>query len=204
MRMARRIELVIAAAAVAGCGKRSPEAKREPAPAAPVVRGVIDVPRAPAPIPIDGEWEPAWNDHVARVIFHVRGGPQANEARPYSEMRVMRDGDALLVGLYAADEEIHSDEFFDVQIGALHTHATAGGTLVPPVPDAKIGKDVDGTPDHPGDYDEEWKLEISIPIAALGAPLPDGSFSVHVERCDVPKDGIERCGAWDGALRLGH
>ena len=199
-----RTALLISLMAIAACGKRASEAKRELAKPPVAASGMIDVPRAPAPIPIDGEWEPAWNDHAARVIFHVRGGDA--EARPYSEMRMMRDGDALLVGLYAADEEIHGDEFFDVQLGALHTHATAGGTLVPPVAGAKIGLDVDGTPDHPGDYDEEWKLEISIPIAALGAPAPSGdaSFPVHVLRCDTPKDGIERCGAWDGALRLGH
>jgi hypothetical protein len=207
--MARHIEIVIAAGALAvGCGKHADRSDRNSPPPAPTPNAMrsrtIDVPRAPAPVPIDGEWEPAWNDRAARVIFHVRGG--AGEARPYSEMRMMRDGDALLVGLYAADEEIHSDEAFVLTIGALSVRATAGGALVPPLPGAKIGLDVDGTPDHPGDYDEEWKLEISIPIAALGAPAPSGdaSFPVHVLRCDTPKDGIERCGAWDGAARLGH
>ena len=203
-----RPALLCSLIAIAACGKKADRSDRSaPAPkAAPKAApsGPIDVPHPRAPIPIDGEWEMDWNDRAARAIFHVRGGPPGNEARPYSEMRLLHDGDALLVGLYAADEEIHSDEFFAVKIGALDVHATAGAKLVPPIDGAKIGLDVDGTPDHPGDYDEEWKLEISIPIAALGAPSSDGSFSVSVSRCDVPKDGIERCGAWDGALRLGH
>jgi hypothetical protein len=190
-----RAGILASLVAIAACGKHADRVAPKPAPPGP-----IDVPRPRAAIPIDGEWEADWNDRAARVVFHVRGGD--GEARPYSEMRVLRDGDALLVGLYAADEEIHSNEFFDVQIGALHAHATAGGTLVPAIDGAKVGLDVDGTPDHPGDYDEEWKLEISIPIAALGAPSPDGIFPAHVSRCDTPKDGIERCGAWDGQLRL--
>jgi hypothetical protein len=154
------------------------------------------VPAARAPIPIDGEWEADWNDRAARVIFHVKGGE--GEARPYSEVRFLRDRDALLVGLYAADEDIRSTEAFDLALGALHVKVDATGALVPPVPGAKVAIDLDGTRDQPDDYDEEWKLEVSIPIAALGDA--SATVPVHAERCDTPKDGVVRCGAWDGAL----
>jgi hypothetical protein len=163
----------------------------------PAPTGPIAVPPSSAAIPIDGEWEPDWNDRAVRVIFHVTGG--TDEARPYSELRLMRDGDALLVGLYAADEDIHSTEAFALSIGALAVHVDATGAVTPPVPGAKSAIDLDGTRDVPGDYDEEWKIELSIPIAALGAK-PGATIPIHADRCDTPKDGIQRCGAWDGAL----
>lgn len=202
--MARRSELIAACALAASCqkSKPAPAASNQPAPppaARAVAQSPIAVPSARAPIPIDGEWEADWNDRAARVVLHVKGGTPADEARPYSELRLLRDGGALLIGLYAADEEIHSNEYFAVTVGSLSFHATAGGTLEPPVPGAKAAIDVDGTVDHPGDFDEEWKLEISIPIAALGAD-PAAQVPLHVARCDTPKDGIERCGEWDGAL----
>jgi len=196
--MAWRAELLVAISLVA-CGKRaSTDEQKKPLPApAPRVLppGPIAVPRARAPIPIDGEWEPAWNDVAARVIFHARDAV-STEARPYSEMRLLRDRDALLVGLYAADEEIHSNETFDVTIGALHFTVDATGAIAPPIAGAKSAIDLDGTRDQPGDYDEEWKLELSIPLSALGA----GEQPIKASRCDTPKDGIERCGEWSGAL----
>src|SRR5690348_8036263 len=110
MRTATLASLIV----IAACGKHAERSAPAPAPApAPKAAGPIHVPRPRAPIPIDGEWETDWNDRAARVVFHVRGGDA--EARPYSEMRMLRDGDALLVGLYAADEEIHSNEFFAVK-----------------------------------------------------------------------------------------
>jgi hypothetical protein len=199
--MARHAELLLLAAlAIAGCGKkrdREPESHAPPPATRPVAVSPITVPAARAAIPIDGEWEADWNDRAARFVLHEPGG--AAEARPYSEVRLLRDGDALLLGLYAADEEIHSNEAFAVTIGGLSFHATAGGKLEPAVPGAKVAIDVDGTVDHPGDYDEEWKLEISIPLAAIGGE-PAARVPFHVARCDTPKDGIERCGAWDGEL----
>ena len=55
--------------------------------------------------------------------------------------------------------------------------------------------DVDGTVDMPGDYDEEWLLEIAVPrmLVTLGSqPMP-----VHASRCDVTLDHVLRCGGAD-------
>jgi hypothetical protein len=179
-------------AAGAGSGSAAPVA----APA-PVRSGPLVVASVSAPLPIDGEWERDWNDRAARVVFAATGG--TGEARPYSEMRLLRDGDALLVGLYAADEDIHGDEAFELAIGAVHLRADAAGRITPAIAGARVAIDLDGTRDQPGDYDEEWKLELSLPIAALGVAA-GATVPVEVARCDTPKDGVKRCGEWRGAL----
>ena len=56
----------------------------------------------------------------------------------------------------------------------------------------------EGTIDDAEDDDEEWVVELAIPLPRVGrSPL-----AVKASRCDVPKDGIERCGRWAGNLRL--
>ena len=68
----------------------------------------------------------------------------------------------------------------------------------PPIAGARAAVEVEETLDDPRDEDEEWVVEAAIPLAAL----PDGGGALHARRCDTPKDGIERCGAWDGPLAL--
>ena len=199
--------LVFAAALVASCSKGEsdkPAAKTKPKPAlAPVA---ADPPRVPDVVPktssalkIDGEWdEPEWSQRALRHIFAADNGEQA---RPHSEVRLLHDDRNLYVGLYAADENIESSEHFDVQVGDLATKAYATGKLDPPIDGANAGIDRDGTLDNPKDDDEEWVLEIAIPLAKT-AFAPGKKVPVKFGRCDTPKDNIKRCGSWSGSVSL--
>jgi hypothetical protein len=142
-------------------------------------------------IALDGELdEPAWNSLAVRGVFADSGA----QARPYSEIRLLRDETHVLVGLYAADEDIRSDDAFDITAGTLVAHLTAGGRATPAT--VRIAVDRDGTLDDSGDDDEEWVVEAALPIAALG-PAP---VAIAAERCDVTKDRVRRCASWRGTI----
>jgi hypothetical protein len=162
-------------------------------------RAPVVIPRTSGPLVIDGELgEPDWNNHSLRHILTSATGEQA---RPFSEVRWLHDDGKLYVGLYAADENIQSRDFFDVTIGALSFHIDATGKLTPPMPDVKVGLDRDGTLDDPSNDDEEWVLEVVIPLPATG--LTTGSAKpVRAARCDTPKDNVERCGSWSADAKL--
>jgi len=193
-----------------GCGKQPSKLDAivdDPAPG--------ELPRARMPIVIDGDWgEPAWNLQALRGVFtepdgrgtpagsaaEGRGGPIAGkQARPYSEVRLLRDDHDLLVALYAADEDIESADTFELTLGSvvlsLHPVARLGADAPA---GARVGVDLDGTLDHPGDDDEEWVVELALPLSGF-AP---GPLSVTAKRCDLPKDGRARCGQWSGTVGL--
>jgi hypothetical protein len=140
------------------------------------------------PIALDGAWhEPAWN---LRALRGVLVDEQGASARPYSEIRLLHDASTLYVGLYAADEDIRSDDRWQLVLGelAFEVDPTARATH----PAVRAAVDLDGTLDKHDDYDEEWVLEIAVPLAAVGA----APLSVSAHRCDTPKRGVERCGQW--------
>jgi hypothetical protein len=165
-----------------------------------------DPPRAPGVVPktssalkLDGEWtEPEWSKNALREVFVQ---PDGSEARPHSEVRLLHDTRNLYIGLYAADQNIESKDRFDIAVGDLKLAAYATGKLDPPIDGASAGIDRDGTLDDPKNEDEEWVLEIAIPLAKTGL-APGKKTPVKFARCDTPKDGIERCGAWSGAVSL--
>ena len=145
-------------------------------------------------IQLDGEWdEPAWNARALRGVFSQA---DHSEARPYSEIRLLRDETHVFVGFYAADEDIRSDEAFDLTAGTLAMHVTAAGTVTPSSIRAAV--DRDGTIDNPSDDDEEWVIEAAVPIAAFG-PSP---VAIKASRCDVTKDGVRHCGSWESSVDL--
>jgi hypothetical protein len=153
------------------------------------------VPHTTGPIKIDGEWdEPDWSKTALRGQFL---GDDGQLSRPTSEIRLLADGSDVLVGLYAADDDIKSTDAFDVALGELQLHVTATGALTPAVPGARVAVDRDGTLDDPSNFDEEWLIELAIPRTAVQA-----RFDVAASRCDVPKNGTKRCGAWHGTVAL--
>jgi len=161
------------------------------APPPPLAPG--EVPRVTAPIVVDGELhERDWNA-IARVAVFTANGA---EARPYSQIRLLRDPEMLYVGLYAADQDIRSTDAFELAIGTLALSIDPHGRIEPPVAGARAAADVDETLDDPSDEDEEWVVEVVIPIAAI----PPDTTTIHAARCDTPKDGKRRCGSWDGPL----
>ena len=158
------------------------------------------VPHTTGPIKIDGEWdEPDW----ARVALrHQFLGDDGQLSRPSSEVRFLHDDHDLIIALYAADDNIEHTDAFDLTIDSLALHADATGSVTPAVPgmQAKVGYD-EGTIDNPKDDDEEWVVEIAIPLAAL-PPATDKHRQVHASRCDVTRDKTKRCGSWSGTISL--
>ena len=160
-------------------------------------QGVI--PRTTAPLKIDGEMrEQDWSRRAQR---HAFTDDHDEPARPFSEVRLLHDDRNLYVGLYAADENIQSNEFFEVQIGTLALHAEANGRVTPDTNGLRVAIDRDGTLDNASDDDEEWVFEIAIPLELAGF-TPGAHQPLRFARCDTPKDGIERCGAWSGPSSL--
>ena len=185
---------------------------------APVVAGPDwAVPRADAPITIDGKPdEPIWA-HAARSGAFVCEGARVCA---YADARALWDERHLYVMLYAADEEIRAakvgpdgpvwlgDHFelvllrggrtfrIDVSPRAVLADAERG----PPGWDTRwqsaavAAIDTDGTIDLEGDQDEEWIAELAIPWAALGgAPQAGEVLGASVERCDVSRGEGRRC-----------
>ncbi|MFT3695678.1 MAG: hypothetical protein QM831_21250 [Kofleriaceae bacterium] len=158
----------------------------------------VTIPKLSGELKIDGELgEPAWNN---RSLRHVLTTPTGEQSRPFSEVRFLHDDANLYVGLYAADENIQSQDFFDVKIGDVAFHADPTGKITPPGIATKAAVDLDGTLDNPANDDEEWVLEIVIPLSATA--LANGTKAIHVSRCDTPKDGHERCGEWSTNVKL--
>lgn len=155
------------------------------------------VAHATGAIAIDGDWdEPDWQQRAFRGQFV---GDDGKLARPSSEVRLLRDDQNLIVALYAADENIETRDAFDFAIGSVSLHVDATGKVTPELAGvvAKTGFD-EGTLDNAQDDDEEWVVELAIPLAAVGK----GSLAVKASRCDVPKDGRQRCGHYAGTVTL--
>lgn len=185
---------LLGAALLAG-GLRGPA--DPPAPAAPSRTLVApDVGALPA---LDGELDDAaWQAPVARTgaFADARG----DEARPYSDARIAWASGDLVLALYAADEDVRtrgpSADAFHVTIGAASFDVTAEGVLRGAPPGTRVGRDLDGTPDDPSDDDEEWVLEIAVPLASIGARAIAGErVDVVVSRCDTPKRAPRACGS---------
>jgi hypothetical protein len=180
--MARRLELVAALAATA-CGK-----PHEAVPASPAI------PRATSAIAIDAEIDTRdWTARAWRADFTT---PDGELARPSSELRMLHDDTHVVIALYAADEDIRSSDAFEVSIGTVALRFDAAGRATPKLDGVRTAIDRDGTLDDPGDDDEEWIVEAAIPYTAAG-PL-----EIHASRCDVPKDGLQRCGSANGRFVL--
>jgi hypothetical protein len=188
------------------------------------------VPRAKQPITIDGELhEGAWVKTATRTggFRDARGEP----ARPFSEARFLRSDSTLYLALYAADEDIRvakapadgplwtGDAFqllFRSDDGTERSVDVApNGTVTDGIrrsdgtfdyswqSGAKTGVDMDGTPNDPSDQDEEWIVEMGIPLRALGLKGTAGErIQLRIRRCD-DVHGERRCGAWGDAAGTG-
>ncbi len=62
---------------------------------------------------------------------------------------------------------------------------------------AHVSREIDGTLNEPRDDDEEWALEIAIPLESIGLTGESGErvgFAIH--RCDSPKNRNRTCSSW--------
>jgi hypothetical protein len=189
----------------------------------------LRVPRATAPITLDGELtDRAWTEAPARTgCFLDANGA---EGRPYSEMRLATFGEHLYVALFAADEDIRAtrttpdsplwlEDAFHITLegpaGVFVIDVAPNGTVTDGKREGehidyswssnvRVAHDIDGTVNDPADDDEEWVIEMELPLAALGLAGRSGErIPFSVRRCDKPKDAPQRCASWGEGERHG-
>ena len=57
--------------------------------------------------------------------------------------------------------------------------------------------DLDGTLNKLGDFDEEWNIQLAIPLRSLEASASAGTrLEFALNRCEIAFDGQRSCGAW--------
>lgn len=183
----------------------------------------LTIPPKSGEIVIDGEFEDAaWSADVART-----GAFQSNGvvSRPYTDMRATYGDGKLFLLLYAADEDIQvspnatpdsplyradafqlvfhtpdGDRLIDVSAAGVITDAHRVGKGVPDYSwssGAEVAIDKDGTPNDPSDQDEEWVVEMAIPLASIGLHgVPGERVDAEVRRCDDVRGAGHVCGAW--------
>lgn len=188
----------------------------------------LHVPRATGPIRIDAEfdgkkdWE-ADSGHTGDLQDeHGKG------MVPFTEVKARWLAGNLYLMLYAGDLDIQSGDSFHLELGGggrVHViEVSVLGTLVeavcegdvpfPAVPGncdrnwhsrATVAVDRDGTLDQLGDNDEEWVVEMSVPLSAIGLDhaAPGTRLPFSVRRCDVGA-GPHACGSWGGGKRRGE
>jgi hypothetical protein len=193
--------------------------------AAPAAKLELHVPRTSAPLKIDGELDEAdWTRAPGRTGSFL--GQDGAPARPFSDARLLHDDENLYLALFAADEDVRvakvaadgpvwmGDAFSlvlttsdgstrAIDIGASGT--ITDGTSMPGKPvdyawrsEARVASDVDGTPDKPDDRDEEWILEVAIPLRVLGLSGRAGErVGIVIKRCDQGREETRRsCGSF--------
>ncbi len=68
---------------------------------------------------------------------------------------------------------------------------------------ALVATDVDGTINEPGGGDEEWVVELALPLRAIGLEGKAGErIALAVSRCDENVRGERECGSWGLAPRV--
>ena len=164
---------------------------------------------ADAGITFDGHLnEQPWLDAPSSGAWAMRKNGAFTS--PHTELRALWRDDALLLGVYGADEDLRSAD------GVRFTVRKANGTLLAfdaPVFEGKMPSgveqrvDPDGTRDNPADDDEEWAMELVLSWRALGYTTPPQRIELNVERTDTPKGATPRTESWvpdcDKKLQLG-
>lgn len=71
---------------------------------------------------------------------------------------------------------------------------------------AIVAVDVDGTLNKTGDNDEEWLVEMAIPLESLGLAQarPGTRVPFAVRRCEIGRDGPHACGTWGTGAQRGE
>lgn len=173
-------------------------------------RAVV-VPEAATSPELDGELDDdAWRGAARTGAFvdERSGGPAAFHA----DARLVWSGEDLVVGLYAADDDIvapetrhdaplWTDDHFEIDVSTetgdylvtvsargvvTDARRTKDGTDMSWESHARVAVDRDGTLDVPGDTDEEWLVEVALPLRTMGITTVRGTtLSLGLRRCNV-------------------
>jgi hypothetical protein len=133
--------------------------------------------------------------------------------------------------VHKADADLSGDDAFQIQLGAEGRVYTIEVNVLGTVTDAicrsrrrtprdSMGKtcdrswqsgaevdvDIDGTLNQLGDADEEWVVELTIPLSKIGHKTAKSGTHLQfsVSRCEVAYDGVRACGSWGIGKRAGE
>jgi hypothetical protein len=194
----------------------------------PAGAAILHVPHLAGTLPINAETEgkKVWDGDVGNTgnLRDVSGQGMV----PYSQAKVRWGDGKLYFMLYAGDLDLEgtvrtpdvpldNDDSFRLEFGSgaqvRVVAVSVLGTLYDalcersagaPACDtgwrsgATIAVDSDGTINKIGDNDEEWVVEMALPLSALGgtAAGPGTRIPFSVRRCEVGRDGVRACGSW--------
>jgi hypothetical protein len=72
---------------------------------------------------------------------------------------------------------------------------------------AVVGTDFDGTLNKVGDFDEEWAVEVALPLRSIDVDpnaAPPHHVAATVRRCEMAHDGPRACGLWGDPRQPGE
>ncbi len=226
MRTLHRLAVLVLAAASAGACGQTPSARA--APAAPPAVATLAVPRIAGPVKIDAELEgkKMWEaDTGVTPNFKDAAG---HGMVPFTQAKARWGDGQLYLMLYAGDLDLQGsvrahdgaverDDAFHLEFGggdevrvisvsvlgtvadALCRRGPAGRSCDPRwESQARVAVDRDGTLNKIGDNDEEWVVEMAVPLASLGleGAGPGTRIPFSIRRCEVGHGRDHGCGGW--------
>ena len=228
--------LALAAVLGGGCG----QTRAVDVPRAAPLAATLTVPRVSGPVKIDAELEgkKLWEADVgATGNFKDAAG---HGMVPYTEAKARWGDGKLYLMLYAGDLDLEGtvrqrdgaldqDDAFRLELGDSRDARVIWVSVLGTLADARcraaagqrtcdarwdshaqVAVDRDGTLNKVGDNDEEWVIEMSLPLADLGMPDagPGTRIPFSVQRCEVGHGKQHACGGWGitqpAALTLGR
>jgi hypothetical protein len=229
------VGLVVVAAWAGSRRLHAPAAPADPR-AIEAATPTLHVPRTARPIAINAETEgkTVWDGEGGNT-GNLRDAAGKGMV-PYTQAKVRWGDESLYFMLYAGDLDLEGkvtapdapldgDDSFRLEFGSGEQVRVVAVSLRGAVYDAicnrsagapacdaswqsgaKVAVDADGSLNHIGDNDEEWVVEMSLPLSALGIPRPGPGTRVPfaVRRCEVGFDGVHACGSWGAGERRGE
>jgi hypothetical protein len=219
----------------ASSGRQHATASGGPRPVVEAATPVLHVPKAPGPITINAETEgkTVWDSEAGNTGNLKDAAGQGMV--PYTQAKVRWGDGNLYFMLYAGDLDLEgkvtspdvaldNDDSFRLEFGAgkqVHVVAVSlRGAVYDALCDrsgaaacdtswqsgAKVAVDADGSLNKIGDNDEEWVVEMALPLSALGitGAGPGTRIPFAVKRCEVGHDGVHACGNWGAGERRGE
>lgn len=209
----------------------TPAARAAPAPASTLA--TLAVPHVAGPVKIDAELEgkKVWEADTGTTRNFKDGA--GHGMVPYTEAKARWGDGQLYLMLYAGDLDLEGtvgehdgaldhDDAFHLEFGrgdevrdiAVSVLGTVTDALCRPSAagracdrswesHARVAVDRDGTLNKIGDNDEEWVVEMAVPLEALG--LADAHAGTRipfaVQRCEIGHGTSRGCGGWGAEPR---
>jgi hypothetical protein len=171
---------------------------------------LLHVPNGGGDVVIDGDTDdPGWTAPPGPARTGLLNGPTGERVTPASEARLLWGAGHLYLLLYAADGDVRGvGDFFRVTFRregpSPETFAFAVTPDGAPPAGVHLARELDGTLDDARDQDEEWLVEMAVPLASMGIDAAYGrAFGFRVERCDASEGSdVPVCARWDGRALL--